>query len=183
MCSQRRFEGVSVSALVAQDSEEFFKLIDDNRKILEIHFDWIASCRSLDETTQILQTKLICSNKFPSLGFRLSGKLIGAILLSDFDAWNRSLDLGYFLAKEYTGNYLMTRALKLAIKHLFTDTELNRLTITTAANNLKSRRLAERCGFHQEAILAESWNDQGTLVSAHIYRLLRAEWLLQVKSD
>lgn len=65
----------------------------------------------------------------------------------------QSASLGYWLAPPFQGRGLMTEALGLVITFAASDLGLSRLEAACLPENDRSRRLLERCGFAEEALL------------------------------
>lgn len=56
--------------------------------------------------------------------------------------------IGYVLSKDYWGQGLMTEAVKCVIEYCFESLECEFLQISHALNNIRSRRVIEKCGFN-----------------------------------
>lgn len=125
-------------------------------------------------------------------------QLAGVIGLTGVDPWNRSARLDYWLGAAFQRQGLVTRSGATLLRYGFTELELNRVQITCAAVNRRSRAVAERLGFTLEGTLrqAERFNPRvhpeaefapGELGAARedgarffdhtVYGLLRREWL------
>jgi ribosomal-protein-alanine N-acetyltransferase len=58
--------------------------------------------------------------------------------------------LGYDLGVQFTGQGLMTDAIKLMLRHAFEDLKLHRLEANVQPENLPSLAVLEKCGFSRE---------------------------------
>ena len=56
-------------------------------------------------------------------------------------------EIGYHIAKKYTGNGYATEAVKMFLDYLKTNTELKQIYGVALADNFASRRALEKCGF------------------------------------
>ncbi|MBM3188649.1 MAG: GNAT family N-acetyltransferase [Chloroflexi bacterium] len=75
-------------------------------------------------------------------------ELVGQIFLHDIQTTPGESLVGYHLFQPGDrGRSIGTRALRLLQQYVVASTELARLTIITAKDNLASRRVAEKCGF------------------------------------
>ena len=61
--------------------------------------------------------------------------------------------IGYWIAPEYRGRGLATRALLLLSRWAVTDGKVERLELTTHPENVASQRVAEKAGFVREGVL------------------------------
>lgn len=92
------------------------------------------------------------------------------------DRADRKTELGYWIAEDYQGRGIVTRAVRALIDHAFAVLNLNRVEIQAAQTNVRSRAIAEKLGFRLEGTLRQSeWADSRYLDHA-VYGLLRAEW-------
>ncbi len=73
------------------------------------------------------------------------------------------------------GQGLMSEALRLAVRYLFSSYKINRLQIATAPDNEASRRLALKCGFRLEGTLRGNVLHHGLNRDSLLYSLLRDE--------
>lgn len=82
-----------------------------------------------------------------------SGAFAGHLQLIDISPQLGQATIGYSLLPEHRGRGLMTRAVSLLTRWAFTATPLQRIIAVTAPDNVRSRRVLERCGFTREALL------------------------------
>lgn len=81
--------------------------------------------------------------------------LCGSIRLRDFDAVNRSANIGYFIAGDLQGRGLATRAVGAVLEWAFEVLQLHRIGLRCAAMNTASAALAHRLGFTLEGRLRD----------------------------
>ncbi len=79
--------------------------------------------------------------------------LLGSISLLRFSWEHARAEVGYWLAKAPRGQGHVTRAVRLITRWGFDNLGLERIDLLAATENPASQRVAERCGFAQEAIL------------------------------
>jgi RimJ/RimL family protein N-acetyltransferase len=89
-------------------------------------------------------------------------------------------ELGYFVDHRHQGKGYVTEALHAAIDFCFVHLQAHRLRINCNETNLRSWKVAERCGFKREGHLREQHADirceDGTYSGDYLYGLLRSEW-------
>ncbi len=108
---------------------------------------------SLEETRRILEGFIRKGNVF-ALAERASGKVIGSLGLhrswaAEEPAYAalRVKEIGYVLSKEYWGRGLMTEAVRAVLRFGFEECGLDAVTAAHYAENTRSRRVIEKCGF------------------------------------
>lgn len=98
--------------------------------------------------------------------------LIGS---SGFWRWNklhRWAEIGYELSPAHWGRGVMPEALSAILRFGFASMDLHRVEGHVDPDNRASRRVLEKLGFTQEAILRENWFHQGRFTDSVIYGLL-----------
>jgi len=105
----------------------------------------------------------------------LEDRMLGTIVYFSVDR-SDGFEIGYHLfdlASRNTG--VMTEALRLAARHLFSNHRIKRLQIATAVDNEASKRLARKCGFRLEGRLRGHLVHPGRRRGALLYSLPRNE--------
>jgi len=88
--------------------------------------------------------------------------------------------IGYTFAREHWGHGYATESVGAFVDWLFSETDVVRVGATLHPDNLRSARVAERCGFDFEGRIKNTWWGDGNLVDDWSYGLtpaLRAAWL------
>ncbi len=80
-------------------------------------------------------------------------EFLGTVGLVLIDWEIRRAEIGYWLNSKYAGKGIMTQAVCALSEFAFTELGLKRLEIRCHALNIASRRVAEKAGFIEEAIL------------------------------
>jgi ribosomal-protein-alanine N-acetyltransferase len=115
---------------------------------------------------------------FFHLILRSSGQVIGNFAYHNwYPSHNRS-EVGYAMqADEHKGQGYMREAMSPIIDFGFREMGLNRMEAFIDPKNIPSRRLVERSGFREEAVLLEHYIHDGVTVDSVLYRLLREEYI------
>ncbi|MBA2646504.1 MAG: GNAT family N-acetyltransferase, partial [Pyrinomonadaceae bacterium] len=100
----------------------------------------------------------------------------GEVSVDRIEWQNKLAEMGYSLGAEYQGRGIVTACMCVLIDYAFDELKLNRVELRCAAENLKSRAVAERLGFTQEGELRESWLIHGRFVGQVVYGMLASEW-------
>jgi len=91
-------------------------------------------------------------------------------------------DIGYFVDVDHEGQGYVTEAVKGSLRFIFENLQASRVRLECDDTNVRSIRVAERCGFKREAHIRENkLNRDGTISGTMIYGLLRREYLNLVK--
>jgi len=86
-------------------------------------------------------------------------------------------DIGYFADVDHEGQGFVSEAVQAALGFIFECLQANRVRLECDDTNLRSQRVAERCGFHLEAHVRENRrNPDGSLSGTFYYGLLKSEF-------
>jgi ribosomal-protein-alanine N-acetyltransferase len=85
------------------------------------------------------------------------------------------MELGYVLAKEHWGNGYLPEAARALLRHAFRTTKVQRVHAPIFAENVKSRRAAQKIGLQLEGVLRSSVEFNGVRRDEAIYAVIRGE--------
>lgn len=135
--------------LEMEDSEELFRLTEQNKEYLLPWFDW-ASDLSLENTKDFIKKSLEknVNRKGCDLGIFYNCSLVGIIALMNYDKEiTVEAEIAYWLSKDKNGKGIMTRVCKKLEEYCFTKLNFDTLYIIAFAENKASRNIPEKLGF------------------------------------
>lgn len=106
----------------------------------------------------------------------IDGKVIGSI--SAFRQENihrQTAELGYYIAEEYWGKGIMTKAVRQLCEYVFTHTDIIRIYAEPFAYNIASCRVLEKAGFTCEGTLRSNAVKNGKVLDMKMYSKLKTE--------
>lgn len=106
---------------------------------------------------------------------QLSNAVIGTIWHSRAVPYFNAREIGYILSNQYRGQGIVTEAVSLLVRHLFSSTLVNRLEIRMDTRNQASEKVAIKCGFQKEGVSRGANFVRGQHVDMNLYALLRDE--------
>ena len=101
-----------------------------------------------------------------------AGAIAGTIGFHGFDWGNRATSIGYWLAADAQGAGLVTTAVRALCDHAFREWGMHRVQLRAAPGNVRSRAVAERCGFAEEGVAREAEYVGGVYRDLVVYSLL-----------
>ena len=127
---------------------------------------FIESCIAADETHQLFRA------------IEVEGHAVGSIALClGSDVYCMTAELGYWLAEDFWGKGIMTRAVQQICEEGFTRwDDLVRIYAEPFAHNAGSCRVLEKAGFTLEGVLRQSVFKRNEVCDSCMYALLREEW-------
>lgn len=107
---------------------------------------------------------------------RVDSTIVGAVTVR-IEPFNKVATFGYWVTGEMEGRGLVTRSVAELLDVIFTEYDIARAVIDTAAANKRSRAVAERLGFTLEGTLRQAQQFGEERRDLVVYGLLREEWL------
>ena len=105
-----------------------------------------------------------------------NGKLIGNIGADSFEAGTTyKTEIGYWLAKPFWGQGIMTDVVKAYVQYAFTELNLGKLMALTFEFNVGSARVLEKNGFKLEGCLRKDILKDGKPIDVRVYGLLKGD--------
>lgn len=144
--------------------------------------------RSIDESREVIRNVLSAPEAY-AICLKADRRPIGAIQLklngrTDMTDRDDECELGYWLAKPFWGQGLMTEAVREVLRHGFEDLGMRKIWCGYYEGNTRSKRVQERCGFVYQ------WTTQGVDVplmheqrTGHVSCLTREEWQADRNDD
>ena len=174
--------GLRETATGPSSPESILQAIEESREHLTEHLPWIRDTDIFDIKKRIrswiLNEKfrqggcwLIYKNPDGEISTDSTTPVAGAIMM-DVNVRNHSATLSYWLRKGYTGQGIMTEAVKLISAFSFATLKLNRLEILVSVDNPKSAAVAKRCGFTEEGVNRDFELINGKFVDHRRFSLL-----------
>jgi ribosomal-protein-serine acetyltransferase len=112
------------------------------------------------------------SEKRQQWGIFLQDEFIGVINIDLYKEKDKQCELGYAIAKKYSGNGYMTEAIRILCDELFA-LDVIRIEIQCVAENIASNRVAEKAGFSFIGTKHKSWFFNGKFVDENFYEKLK----------
>lgn len=167
-----------LSLLEVKDAEKLYDLINRNRDHLG---EWLKfpriTVKADDSKTFIERTRIrYAKDEGYWLGIWNGDQLVGSIGYLYLDQENKKTEIGYWLGKEFEGNGIITKSVKVLINYAFEELKLNKIEIGVATDNAKSRAIPEKLGFKREGELRDYEYINGRFLDRVIYGLKANEW-------
>jgi [ribosomal protein S5]-alanine N-acetyltransferase len=112
-----------------------------------------------------------------NLAIEVGGAAVGGIgYVRGSDIERYSAEVGYWLGEEYWGRGIVSEALELVTRHLFSEVGLLRLFALPLADNAGSVRVLEKAGYQREGLLRASCVKYGERRDQLIYARINPDW-------
>jgi ribosomal-protein-serine acetyltransferase len=144
-------------------------------------FRWLDWCRpdySLADAESWCSSRAALAASGQEYSFVISapdGEFLGGCGLNQINTVNRFANLGYWVRTSATGRGVATAAVRELARFTFASTNLVRLEILCAVDNVRSQRVAEAAGALCEGVLRSRLLLHGRPVDAVLHSLVRGE--------
>ncbi|MCU0497964.1 MAG: GNAT family N-acetyltransferase [Anaerolineae bacterium] len=164
--------------LEERHAEDLFYITDLNRQHIRQFLMWADDIHSVSDSLVYIRDGLrqFADNNGFQCGIWYQNELIGCIGFHRIDWNNRNTEIGYWLARPYTGKGIVTRACAALLDYAFNVWRLHRVEIRCAANNVKSRAIPERLGFIEEGVKRQEIWLHDHYADHVVYGILANEW-------
>jgi RimJ/RimL family protein N-acetyltransferase len=100
-------------------------------------------------------------------------KLIGGIsILGNYGKTTHKEEIGYWLAKPYWNQGIMTETIKAFVNYVLENKEIKRIEARTFEHNISSQRVLEKCNFEYEGIMKKAFHKNGKYYNAKQFALV-----------
>ena len=116
------------------------------------------------------------TNETFAFAITTEGKVIGSIgVFRQGNIHRRTAELGYYIAEEYWGKGIMTKAVKQICKYVFDNSDILRIYAEPFAFNAASCRVLEKACFQYEGTLRSNAVKNGKVINMKMYSILKSE--------
>lgn len=167
------FEGIALRPWSFKDASQL-AAIANNKNIADNLRDGFPFPYSLSDAHKWLNS-VIPVNYPPKFFAILSDNhLTGSIgIVTKDDIYRKNVEIGYFLAEEFWGRGIITKAIKAITAYAFSRFDIVRVYAEPYADNPASRRALENAGFLCEAVLKNNVIKNGIVKDRCIYSVLK----------
>jgi ribosomal-protein-serine acetyltransferase len=171
-------EEISLKLVDLKDEEKFFELTDKSREYLREWLPWLDMTTSVEDTKGFIKSclKNYAENKSITTFILYKGEIVGTAGFNQIDWTNKIAYIGYWLGKDYQGNGIMTKVAKALTDYAFNELGLNKVDISAAVKNKKSRSIPERLGFVNEGCIRQAEWLYDHYVDHVVYGMLAKDW-------
>lgn len=166
-------DGAVLAPLDMGDAPSLFALVQRSRAYLSRWLPWLDRIRDMYDARELIRI----SKRERALGRALrfgiwqDDRLAGVITLDRINRQRRTASVGYWLDQEFQGRGLVSASVAALVRYAMEELGVGRVEISTAVDNERSRRVAERLGFRFEGVLRNREWLHGQFVDHAVYSL------------
>ena len=170
------FEGITLRPWSFKDADRL-AIIANNRRIADNLRDGFPHPYTDTDARKWLDTVIPVNDPPKFFAIIYESNLAGSIgIMTKEDIYRKNIEIGYFLAEEYWGKGIITKAVKAATAYAFLKFDVVRVYAEPFADNPGSRRVLEKAGFKCEAIFKNYVIKNGVIKDSCIYSVLKEDF-------
>lgn len=160
-------------------AEEAFQVVQANYEHLHEWMPWCNEELTLESVKDFFGQAL---SSFAENGSQIAmsivfkKRIVGGAGFHEINRIDKCAEIGYWLAKEFTGKGIMTRCARTLVDYGIDELGLNRIVIKCVPENVKSRSIPERLGFVEEGIERDGGWLHTRFVDHVVYSMLARDW-------
>jgi ribosomal-protein-serine acetyltransferase len=169
---------IHLRPLQYHQADQLFQAVDRNRDHLKPWVTWVDRIEEVKHTRKYMKYAFKGMGKGKEYQLTLwdADTCIGGVSFKTIDKNKRTGELFYWIDKDYTGQGIVTAAVKQLIHFGFETLKLAKVTIKVVDGNDASRAVAERLNFNQDGTLRDETMRDGEIYDLHVYSMLANEW-------
>ncbi|MBA4322008.1 MAG: GNAT family N-acetyltransferase [Odoribacter sp.] len=167
------FEGVILRPWSVKDADRL-AIIANNKSIAGNLRDRFPFPYSLSDAHNWLNSVIPINDPPRFFAILSDNYLVGSIgIVTKEDIYRKNVEIGYFLAEDYWGKGIITKAVKAATAYAFSAFDIVRVYAEPYSDNPGSRRVLEKAGFTCEALFKKNVIKNDIIKDSCIYSVLK----------
>ncbi len=170
--------GEELRPLEPWHAEEFLAHLNRGRDFINRFVPFGSTATDVDGAREVLQryADRRAADTGSLHGLWRDGRLVGGVLLLNFDAANGTCEAGCWLEPAATGRGLVTRAARVLIDWAIEARGIHRVEWVAAAGNEPSLNVARRLGMSRDGVRRGAHLHHGVRHDLEVWSVLAPEW-------
>jgi ribosomal-protein-alanine N-acetyltransferase len=158
---------------MSQKNHSHLQRFEPENAVLSVHSEQEAEALAIELGAACLAGKVFFLGAFE----RATDEFVAQVYIGPANLDLPEFDIGYFADVDHEGQGYVTEAVKAALGFIFEHMQARRVRLECDDTNVRSQRVAERCGFTRIGHARENRrNPDGSLSGTLYYSLLKSEY-------
>lgn len=166
-----------INLIMLQESlaEKLFQLVDSDREYLNKWLPWVNHTKTVNDTKVFIKNSIVdfAEGKSMNLAIEYLNEIVGVTGYNTIYKDLKKVEIGYWLSSKQQGRGIITKSCTKLIQHAFNELDIEKVQISVAAENIKSRKVCEKLGFKLEGIIKNSEKLHDKIVDHAIYGMYK----------
>lgn len=154
-------------------ASKYLELTQGNTEYISQWMAWPLFCKTEDDFKKFVKEALhqYADGKRMNCAIEYQGDIVGNCGFNTINHDLKVVEIGYWLAEQYQGNGIITRACQCLIDYAFTQLNMHKIQISVAEDNISSRAVCERLGMTLEGVITNAEKIGDRILNHAIYAL------------
>lgn len=168
---------ISLNLVHEAFASQYAQLAATNKDYLSQWLAWPQFCTSEDDFKAFVKNSL---HKYAdginmNCAIQYRGAIVGNIGFNSINHSLKKVEIGYWITEDAQGKGIITRSCQHLIRYAFEQLGMDKIQISAAENNMRSRAVCERLGMTLEGVITNAEKLDTRIVNHAIYGLYRTE--------
>ncbi len=143
-----------LKVLVPSDGQTIFNILTKQRAYFSEWLPFVQFTHKVEDSKGFVAMAIEQRKTKGEYVFKIchEDRMVGLLGMKDTDYINKNTELGYWIAQDFQGRGIMTKAVSTLVNQLFASHKIERVQICCAVGNEKSIAIPKRLGFTLEGI-------------------------------
>ncbi len=158
-------------------AERYLELVEESNEHLSEWLGWPRHCKTKNDFEEFVKGSLhkYADGKAMSCAIEYRKQIVGNCAFNSINHNLKTVEIGYWIGKQYQGNGVITRVCRYLIDYAFSKLDIEKVQIAAAEDNHPSRAVCERLGMRLEGIITNREKVGDRVLNHAIYGIHRTE--------
>lgn len=169
---------ILIRPYVVADAPALFEAARESVAEVNLFLPWCHAGYGLEDAQTWIQTQVEGFAKQTQFSFLIedeTARFLGGCGLNQINELHHMANLGYWVRTSAAGQGVAPQAVQAVAEWAFANTQLQRLEIVVAVDNIRSQRVAEKAGATREGILRSRLCYRDRYHDAVMYSIVRTD--------
>lgn len=156
-------------------AHSIFTLVDCNRAYLREWLPFVDKMQTPEFAENFVKGTMQRNKEGVEYAFVivLNEQVIGRVGVYKIDTQNKIGEIGYWIARDFQGKGIITKACQVIIDFCFSELLLNRIEIKCGTQNFKSQSIPEKLKFTKEGVMRQAELLYDKFIDINLYSLIK----------
>lgn len=159
-----------------EDAKKLYDLIDDDVLEYMPWEKWEDYNVTINHIKEVIERCKNWESWDTLIRYKKNNKIIWRFWIIKFDDEINSVELWYWLARDFWWNWFINECVEKIKEFCFNNLSVDRILIRAVKENIKSRKVAERSLFKLDWILRRNQNNKWKIVDMAYYTFLKEDY-------
>jgi ribosomal-protein-serine acetyltransferase len=169
-------KNIKLKIVELSDSVDIYNTINKQREYLSVWLPFVEYTKNIDYTKKYIQSILDSPDDTKIYVIQYNDSFGGLIGFNKINKINKCAEIGYWLSEPLQKKGIVTKSVQVLIDFAFRKLDINRIQIKCNTENIRSKKIPQRLGFHFEGIerAGEQMSDD-SFVDLEVYSKLKTD--------